>query len=186
MASNALILHRYATALYELAHAAGVTEQVEAELADLHTMLTANPALRAELANPRRGRDKKRAILARLLGERVSRLTSRTVFLLCDKGRAGLLPEFAPVFDAVARARSGRAIAKVESAMPLGDDQRSRLRAQLARITGKDITLQESVEESLLGGVRVTIGSRMIDGSLVRRLEMLQDTLLSAPLARRG
>ncbi|MCB9899200.1 MAG: ATP synthase F1 subunit delta [Planctomycetes bacterium] len=186
MTSADLILRRYATALYELAHEAGVTETVEAELGDLDAVLAENPDLRTELANPRLGRDRKRAILEQVMGPSVSELLSHTVLLLSDKGRAGLLPGFGRVFDEVARAASGREIAKVESAVPLGDDVRARLKTQLARITGKDITLVESVEASLLGGIRVTIGSRMIDGSLKRRLEMLQDSLLTAPLASRS
>ncbi len=182
MASTRLVLNRYATALFQLAHEHGTTEQVEAELVDLDAVLSENADLRHNLANPRIGRDAKKKILMQVMGGGVSDLLRRTVMLLVDKGRAGLLHEFAEVFEAVAMEASGRAVAQVASASPLDDGARNRLREQLKRITGKDVSLTESVDESLLGGLRVIVGSRMIDGSLRRRLELIQARLLQAPV----
>jgi F-type H+-transporting ATPase subunit delta len=102
---------------------------------------------------------------------------------MADKGRAGLLAELKPAFDEIAMAASGRAVASVTSATPLDDAVRTRLTAQLGDLTGKHITLEETVDESLLGGISVRIGSRMIDGSLKRRLEMLEHTMLGAHIA---
>ena len=183
MASSNLVLNRYATALYQLAHEHGTTEQVEAELVDLDAVLQDNEGLRAQLGNPRLGRDAKRAVMLQIMGDGVSDLLRRTVMLVVDKGRAGLLPDFAAVFNAVAMKASGRVVAQVTSATPLDDGARLKLREQLARITGKSVSLAESVDESLLGGLRVVIGSAMIDGSLSRRLQLLQAQLLQAPVA---
>lgn len=182
MASSQLVLNRYANALFQLAHEQGTTEQVEAGLMDLDAVLRENEALRGQLGNPRIGRDAKRSILLQVMGDGVNDLLRRTVLLLVDKGRAGLLPSFAEVFNAVAMEASGRAVAQVTSATPLDDGARVKLREQLSRITGKTVSLTETVDESLLGGLRVVIGSRMIDGSLRRRLEQLQAQLLQAPV----
>ena len=183
MASSHLVLQRYATALYQLASEHGTTEQVEAELVDLDATLAENTDLRGHLANPRVGRDVKRNILLQLMGPGVSDLTRRSVLLLVDKGRAGLLAEFAAAFNEVAMEASGRAVAEVTSASPLDDATRNSLRARLESLTGQTITLTESVDESLLGGLRVVLGSRMIDGSLRRRLTDIESKLLGAPLA---
>jgi F-type H+-transporting ATPase subunit delta len=184
MASGTVVLQRYANALLELARDAGTQEQVEAELGALDEMLAENADLRANLGNPRITREVKRNVLIALLGDGASDLVKRTVLLLADKGRAGLLPEFAAVFNEVAMKAAGRAIARVETATPLDDEQRNHIRENLSRVTGQEVSLDETVEESLLGGLRVTIGSRMIDGSLKRRLEKLQDQMLRAPLAQ--
>jgi len=183
MASAQLVVSRYATALYQLAHEHGTTEQVEAELVDLDAVLKENPSLRGQLENPRLGREAKHNILLQIMGERVSDLLRRTVLLLVDKGRAGLLPEFAAVFNEVAMKASGQVVAKVTAAHPLDEETRRQLRDQLTALTGNTIHFEESVDPELLGGLRVVIGSRMIDGSLARRLTDIQTNLLQAPLS---
>lgn len=182
MASAELVVHRYAHALHSLAGDVGLREQVEAQLADLHTLLVDNEDLRRQLANPRVGRGAKRAVLTALLGDAVCDALRCTVLLMTDNGRAGLLPLLQPAYERIAMASEGRAVAMVTSAAPLDEATRTELAAKLTAVTGQQITLQESVDESLLGGLRVIIGSRMIDGSLKRRLEMLQHKLLTAPL----
>lgn len=182
MASTQLILNRYAKALYQLAHEHGTTEQVEAGLVDLDAVLKENADLQGQLSNPRLGRDAKRSILLQIMGDGVSDLLRRTVLLLVDKGRAGLLSGFNDVFNAVAMEASGHVVARVTSATPLDDGARMTLREQLSRITGKTVSITEDVDASLLGGVRVIIGSRMIDGSLSRRLQLLQAQLLQTPI----
>ena len=183
MASSYLIVQRYAQALLDLAREQGTSEQVEAELGALDGMLAENADLRRQLGNPRLGRDVTKRILADLIGDAPNDLLRRTLMLMADKGRAGLLPEFASAYNEVAMIAAGRQIAKVASAAPLDDQMRGGLKARLEALTGKEIIISESVDESLLGGLRVTIGSRMIDGSLKRRLAVLETNMLNAPLA---
>ena len=183
MASTRLIVNRYALALHGLASEAGSLEQVGAQLDDLAANLASSDELRGELANPRLGRETKKAVLSQLLGEGVEAHLRATVMLMADKGRAGLLDELQPALAEIAMTASGRAVASVVSATALDDDTRQRLVAQLQQLSGKDITLEENVDESLLGGVSVQIGSRMIDGSLKRRLEVLEHKMLAAQIA---
>lgn len=183
MAGSDAILNRYATALHALARQAGIQEQIEAQLLDFDHALAGNESLRKTLENPRRTRAEKRRVLAAVLGDATTPLLRNTVLLMADKGRAALLPGFARVYGDVAMAAAGRQVAKVTSAAPLDDDTRRRLKEQLERLTGKTITLEERLDESLLGGLRVVVGSQMIDGSLRRRLQNLENTLLRVPLA---
>ncbi len=183
MASTRLIVNRYALALHGLASEQGSLEQVEAQLEDLAANLASSDELRRQLANPRLGRETKKAVLSQLLGDGVDDRLRATVMLMANKGRAGLLSELQPALADIAMAASGQAVASVVSATALDDDTRQRLIAQLQQLSGKDITLEESVDESLLGGVSVQIGSRMIDGSLKRRLEVLEHKMLDAHIA---
>ena len=182
MASAELIVQRYAQALHALATGSGLHEQVEAQLTDLDTMLADNVDLRRQLDDPRLGRQAKKAVLRQLLGDACCDVLRNTVLLMTDKGRAGLLPVLRGAYDRIAMAAAGRAVAHVQTAAPLDDATRSRLLEQLAAATGKSISIRETVDESLIGGLRVIIGSRMIDGSLKRRLESIQDKLLAVPL----
>ncbi|MFT7463676.1 MAG: F-type H+-transporting ATPase subunit delta [Pseudohongiellaceae bacterium] len=183
MASTRLIANRYAKALHGLASEAGLLEQVEAQLDDLAANLASSDELQRQLANPRLGRDVKKAILSQLMGEAVDVRLRNTVMLMADKGRAGLLMELQPALAEIAMDSSGRAVATVVSAAPLRDEIREGLRAQLRELSGKEIALDETVDESLLGGMSVQIGSRMIDGSLKRRLEVLEHKMLGAHIA---
>jgi len=183
LASSTLILRRYAVALHALAHEAGIVEQVEAELGDLDALFRDNADLRSQMANPRLSASTKKAVLTQLLGAANTDVLRRTVLLMADKGRAALVGELSAAFQQVAMDASGRAVAQVVSAAPLDDSTRGPLIARLSALTKRDISLSESVDPDLLGGLRVTIGSKMIDGSLKRRLEAIQDSLLNAPLA---
>lgn len=185
MAGANQVLLRYATALHELAARAGAVERVGADLQGLARELAAQPPLARALANPRLSREDKRTLLKALLGG-AHDLLRRTVMLLVDKGRAAQVPALPAAWEEVALEASGRAIARVTSAAPLDDATRSALVAQLQRVTGKGIVLQESVDPALLGGARVLVGSHLIDGSVQARLDALRNRLLAAPLPAAG
>jgi F-type H+-transporting ATPase subunit delta len=185
MATSGLILRRYATALHELAQAARATDRVQADLAALGERLAGDPTLLRQLQNPRVGRGRKRELVKGALGQ-CHDLVRRTLLLLVDKGRGALLGEFAAVYGAVAQEAAGRQVAHVQSAAPLDDAMRQRLSQQLGQLTGKTVTLDEEVAAELLGGLRVVLGSKMIDGSVRRRLEQVRERMLRVPLNSAG
>ena len=178
-----MILRRYAQALLDLAGKAGAVERVQRDLNALAARIRAEGELHARLTSPRVTRAQKRDLLSSALGAGKRDLVRSTVLLLVDKGRAALVPELAEVFDEAAREAAGQAVAHVTSAAPLDDALRARLVERLGAVSGRTITLEERVDPELLGGLRVVIGSNMIDGSVKRRLEELRARLLKAPLA---
>jgi F-type H+-transporting ATPase subunit delta len=182
MASSTLVLQRYATALHELAGKAGAVERVEADLRALDSAIAADPATARRLASPRLTREAKRALLQSLLPQGGNDLVRRTVMLLTDKGRAAAVPELSAVFTQVAMAAAGRAQGRVSTPAPLEPATRQALEKQLGVLTGQTVTLEESVEPELVAGLRVVVGSRMIDGTVKTRLERLRTALLAVPL----
>ena len=64
-----------------------------------------------------------------------------------------------------------RAIAKVTVARPMTDEQRTRMRAALIALAGRDLDIQEIVDPEVIGGVRVELGDEVVDGSVATRLE---------------
>ena len=177
------VLNRYALALYDLAASANETVTVGRELDALAEMVGSNDELRIHLTSPQFTIDTKKRILTGVLGDEVHDLVRRTVMLLADKGRAGVVGDLAGAYHAVAGSKEGRETAVVTSAVPLTDDVRTKLLEQLQSLTGNTVTLEESVDPSLLGGVRIVMGSRMIDGSLRRRLEAIGERMARAPLS---
>lgn len=184
MASARLIVQRYAQALHSLASEGGALEAVDSQLSALHELLAETPELAEQLANPRLTREVKTRVLTQLLpaGEG-SDLVRKVALLLTRNGRAALLSVLKEVYDEIAMAAAGRQVARVKSSHALDDATRQRIQASLAALTGNSITLEEAVDASLLGGVTVQIGSKLIDGSLRGRLEKIQDKLLRAPIA---
>lgn len=81
------------------------------------------------------------------------------------------------LFNEVSRADQ-RTVAYVTTAMPISDGIARKLSETLSRLTGRETELSVSVDESILGGVIVRIGSKVIDGSLRGRLEKIRDELL--------
>lgn len=177
-----MILRRYAEALLALAQQARAVEAVQRDLDGLGASIAQQAGLVQRLASPRLTRANKRELLLAVLGAGRHDLVRRTVLLLVDKGRAELVPELAAVFDAAAKEAAGHTTAHVTSATPLDAEVRSRLVERLAARTGRKITLDEHVDAELLGGLRVVIGSRMIDGSVKRRLDELRARLLRVPV----
>ncbi len=186
MTASSLVLDRYARALHELAVAAGDVAAVGRSLSALAETIEENPELAGHLHSPQLTRDSKKRMLLGVLGDDVDDLARRTVLLLADRGRAGAVGELAHAWNHIVMETEGRQVAQVTSAVPLDDETRARLLRQLGTITGKTISLTEAVDPDLLGGVRILLGSKMIDGSLRRRLESLGESLIRAPLGAIG
>jgi F-type H+-transporting ATPase subunit delta len=182
MASARLVLQRYAHALHALAQEGGAADQVGRDLAGLTADIASHAGLAARLASPRLTRGQKRSLFAALLQQGRHDLVRRTVNLLVDKGRAGAVADLSAVYEEVSMAAAGRIVAQVTSAAPLDDALRARLERELSVLSGQQVTLQEALDDKLLGGMRIVLGSRMIDGSLARRLEGLRRRMLAAPL----
>jgi len=182
MAGESQIVARYARALHELAAKAGVVDKVGADVQAVMQRLAGSAESRGQLASPRLGREKKRELVVSLLPPGTHDLLRRALLLMVDKGRGDAIAGLGAAFHEVAMAAAGRAVAHVSSAVALDDAARARLVAQLSRITGKTIGLQESVDPALLGGTRILVGSRMLDGSVAARLSALRARLMAAPL----
>lgn len=179
----ATVMGRYAIALFELAAERGETEAVGRDLDALHEMVVGNEELRVAIGSPHFTHEAKKHVLLGVLGDDAHELVRRTVALLTDRGRASAIDHLAGAYHEIARHREHREVAKVTSAVPLADEVRAQLTDHLQKLTGNTVTLEESVDPSLLGGVRIVMGSRMIDGSLRRRLESIGERMARAPLA---
>ena len=77
----------------------------------------------------------------------------------------------------LATERRQSVVAEVRAAIPLDEQQRSRLADALSRATGKKVELKTVVDESVIGGVVARVGDQVIDGSLRRRLELARERL---------
>ena len=162
---------RYASALFELARDKEQLTQVGASLAKLAQALATSADMRAMTASPlvTRGEGEK-AILGLADGLEVDPLTRNFLGVAARGRRLGALPAIIAAFRARAAAERGETTAEVTSAHPLDDEQVETLKRTLATKLRREVDVQLSVDPSLLGGLIVKVGSRLIDSSIKSKL----------------
>ncbi|MCW3836527.1 F0F1 ATP synthase subunit delta [Sphingomonas canadensis] len=169
---------RYATALFELARDAKELPKVEASLATVAKALDESADFRSLTASPLVSRaDAARAIAATAAVLKLDGTTANFLGVLAQNRRLGQLPAVIRAFRMLAAAHRGEVSAQVTSAHPLSKDQVDTLKAQLRSRVGRDVTVDLSVDPSLLGGLVVKIGSQMIDSSIKTRLNSLAQAM---------
>ncbi|GEO82235.1 ATP synthase subunit delta [Pararhodospirillum oryzae] len=165
---------RYAVALYELAEERGALDTVSADLVTLQALLDASADLRRVIASPVVGRDAQRKALG-VLAEKagLSDITRNFIGLVASNRRAFALGGMIRAFQNRLAERRGEVTAHVATATALTPAQESALSAALKKAVGNSVSVAATVDPSLLGGMIVRVGSRMVDSSLRTKLKRL-------------
>lgn len=166
---------RYASAIFDLARSSGSLDTIASEFDALGTVLRENDELATVIASPAYSRDQQGAVMAQV-GDKMgaSDLTCKFIGLMAQKGRLSLLPDAIKGFSILLAEERGEETAEVTSAKPLSDMQREALANNLKSAFGKDVKIDAHVDPSLLGGLIVKVGSKMVDASLKSKLERLE------------
>ena len=172
---------RYAEAASEIALRDGTVDVWRSEL-DMAGAVVEDPAVARILANPAVALESRDAMVDSAIGSIVSVPVLNLVKLMLRRGRIEQLPQVAAEFRRLDNARQGIVPATATSASPLSQDEVRALVARLEQMTGARIELDLQVDPSLLGGLMVRVGDRMIDGSVRGRLERLRNQLVSGAL----
>jgi F-type H+-transporting ATPase subunit delta len=167
----------YARALFEVARAEGTLDEVEDELFRFARTYESSDALRTALTDEAVPAAKRQAIVEDLLGGKVTPTTTQLISMVVGSGRGRDLPDI--IDKLVQRASNAKQleVALVRVAVPLSDDQETRLRAALANATGKQVNLKVVVDPSVLGGIVATVGDTVLDGSVRTRVDQLKARL---------
>jgi F-type H+-transporting ATPase subunit delta len=171
----ASVAGRYASALFELANEQGQLAQVEKDVAAFQQLLDESADLRRLVRSPViSADDQKRALTAVLAKAGVGPLVSNFLGLVARNRRLFATADMIKAFRAIAARHRGEVAAEVASAQPLSEAQLTQIRDTLRVQVGKDVQLTTRVDPTLLGGLVVKIGSRMIDSSLRTKLNSLK------------
>jgi F-type H+-transporting ATPase subunit delta len=177
-AQNSVLVHiarPYASALYELASEAKQVPDVEASLEAVSALVSESDDFSSFLRSPVITADVKSAVIAQILEKaKTLELVSNFIRLVAKNGRLFALPTMIASFRDLAAAERGEIRAEVTSASPLSAAQVKSLAETLKKKIGKTVSLDEHVDESLIGGLMVKVGSQMIDTSLRTKLTAMK------------
>jgi F-type H+-transporting ATPase subunit delta len=169
------IARPYAQALFDLAADENSLEAVEQGLLDIVRLADESPEFARFLRSPVISADEKSAAAEAILQRAQAHPTvANFVRVVARNGRLFVLPTIIQSFRSLAAAARGEVTADVTSAAPLSDAQRTALAATLKQKIGKTVSLTEHVDASLIGGLVVKVGSRMIDSSLKTKLSAMR------------
>ena len=149
---------------------------------DLAACLAGDQPALGVLANPAIPIEQRASALDGMLGGRLSDGAMNLTRLLLRRGRIEDLPRVAAEFRRLDDDRQGITHATATSATELTAEEIRELTARLEQSTGGRIALDVDVDPSLLGGIVVRVGDRLIDGSVRGRLERLRNQLISGAL----
>jgi F-type H+-transporting ATPase subunit delta len=178
--SNRLVARRYAKALADIAEKDGTLVEVQRELAAVSDLVRTNPDLERLAFYPLIPPAQKAKAFDEVLATMGMGNTVRRFFqVVTSAARLNLIHDLSSSFGEFVDERTGVLEARVQSAQALTGPQTQALEAALARRTGKTIRLQWHQEPSILGGVKVQVGSTVYDASIQGRLRLLKAKLLS-------
>jgi F-type H+-transporting ATPase subunit delta len=166
---------RYALALFELALDAGSVDQVATDVDRLEGLIKESSDLSRVVSSPLYGRnDQSKAMDALSKASELSDLTRRFLGVVANNRRLPVLSGMIGDFRKLLAQHKGETTAEVTSAHKLTAPQVKDLQKKLKTMVGRDVNVDASVDESLLGGLIVKVGSQMIDSSLRTKLSNLQ------------
>lgn len=169
------IAERYATALFELAEDDRALNELENDVGRFATLHDQSDDLRAFLKSPIYSAEEQvRGIEAVLREAGIGGTVGNFFKVVAKNRRLFATPEIIAAFRRLAAKRRGEVTAEVTSAEPLSEAHVAALKDALKASLGKDVTLDTKVDPSLIGGLVVKVGSRMIDSSLKTKLSSLK------------
>ncbi len=177
MNKDASVARRYADALFQVALKRSEVDEVAANLHEVVQAVEGSRELMSALHHPLLTQEKKQAIVRGVFGANVHADVVRFLFLVIDKDRAILLPQIVEEFDRFVDEYRGEADAVATSAVPLTPAQISHLETALNEKFGVTVRLKTKVDESILGGLVVRVGDKLIDSSVATRLQQMNEQL---------
>ena len=172
------IAARYAKAIFELAVEGKSVKAIENDIVALESALNDSAEFRDLIASPVYTReDQERSVAAIAAKMKLSPIVANTLGLMARKRRLFVLPQLnAELRDLIAEEK-GEVTAEVTSAKAMTKAQQDKLAKTLKAQIGKDVIINVAVDDSLIGGLIVKVGSRMIDTSIASKLNNLQNAM---------
>ncbi|WP_411343999.1 F0F1 ATP synthase subunit delta [Paenibacillus sp. WLX1005] len=174
MSRDTVVSSRYAKALFEAASDSGRVEETGQELKAVVDALAADHEFRNFIATPNISLADKEKVLDNVFSGKVSDALLRTMVLLIERGRYEVFPELLSSYNNIVSDTLNVADATVYTPFPLTEQEQAEVSATFGQLSGKRLRIQNVIDESLIGGLKVVIGDKLYDGSVSGKLERLE------------
>ena len=172
--SRELIADRYASALYELSSDAKCIDEVSKDLLMLQEYIKQNDDFNLLIKSPLIASNEKLSILQKILSDHTANiLTSKFIQVISHNKRINFLPVIISRYNAINAEKRGDVIVDITSAEELSNQQRNEIKDQLRSILGEKLLLNFKINNKIIGGLIVKVGSKMIDSSLNSKINKL-------------
>jgi len=172
---------RYATALFELANESKAVDQVQADLNAFAAMVASSPELTRLVRSPVFSADEQaRALDAVLDKASISGIAKNFLRVVAANRRLFAVDQIIRGFNANVARHKGEVTAQVTVAEPLNDARLAEITDTLKTVTAKDVHVAVTVDPSIIGGLVVKLGSRMVDASLRTKLNSIKFAMKEA------
>lgn len=164
----------YAKALLDLAREKNVVEPIREDMRLVSATLNESRELANVMASPIVKADKKEAILKEIFSGKVNEITERFFQVVVNHGREGALRVIAQGFENMYLQLKGIERVKVTTAYALSEEEVKAVAEKAAAYTGKEVELNQHVDESIIGGMVLRVGDKRYNGSLSHQLKTLR------------
>jgi F-type H+-transporting ATPase subunit delta len=172
---------RYATALFELALDQKALDAVHGDLQGFAALLDGSEDLTRLVRSPVFDADEQERALAPILDKaKIGGIARNFLLLVAQKRRLFAVRAMIRAFGALVAKHKGEAQAEVTVAQPLKDAQLDALTRAIAATAGKNVRLDVKIDPSIIGGLKVKLGSRMVDASLKTKLNSIRIAMKEA------
>jgi len=172
-----IIANRYAEALFQLSEDENITKEIYRELHNVVDVVKNNKDLDNVLKSPLVAKIEKVQLIEALFNNKINNNLKNFLKILVEKGRISSLKSIELTFKQLLNDKNNIIEGTVISAIPLTDKKVKELEEKLSKKYNKNVTLENKVDEDILGGVLVRLGNTQIDGSVKTRLDNIKDQL---------
>lgn len=169
--------NRYAEALFQLSEEENITKEIYKQLNDVTTLVKNNKELDNALKSPLVSKTEKVELIEVLFNNKINKNLKNFLKILVEKGRISSLKAIELTFKELLNDKHNIIEGTVISAIPLTNEKIKELEEKLSKKYNKNVTLENKVDASILGGVVVRLGNSQIDGSVKTRLDNIKDQL---------
>lgn len=174
-----MIAERYAVALFNAAQEKQQTLAVQTDLKELKKVFEAEKELSELLSSPKFSIQQKKQLIGQFFSE-ANQLVVNTLYVMIDAGRINEIQNVIDDFQQLANDASGIAEAKVFSTRPLTVEESNAISTAFAHKVGKQaLSIENIIDPSLIGGIRLQIGNHIYDSSVSAKLERLERQLIN-------
>ncbi|SET16477.1 ATP synthase F1 subunit delta [Anaerobranca gottschalkii] len=174
------IANRYALGLFKIAEENNLVDRITEDCLFLMEVFNTTPELQRIFENPKISKEDKLSLINQGLKDNLHQHTIAFIALMVEKGRASQIKDSLASYVNLAEKAKGLINVEVTTAIELDEEQIQRLREGLIKMTRKEINIKSIKDPSILGGVIIKLGNKVIDGSIKHQIDKIKDSLLKA------